>query len=393
MDILSLNNEMVCPTSNVRIVVHVIDTGINIVGPLIGRAEIVRYADTQDTSGLLGGGKRTYDYSDMWPGVGHGTGVSYLAGLGVPNVYVRSYNTFASVANAVQRCLGAVLQYVQEHPEERHIVNMSFSTSYSSEQHSLIQQLVSLNVAVVAAAGNDGSEVLDKYPSYYEEPITVAALKPDGTKALFSTWHNEVDFAELGVDIPALTKDGEIKDMSGTSFAAPTLCNKLAKMWCGNPALTEPELYEAAKKNCLDLGTGGRDPYFGYGWIQNIEVAPPEAVEPPVEPEEPIDPEEPIPPEEPENPKEENAVAKIIVKNLIYDMDVAKLQIALNALGYPCGAADGKAGDKTMAAIATFVTAHSVPIESPEPEPLPETLTLAIEISGKRYGIEIKEVE
>ena len=35
---------------------------------------------------------------------------------------------------------------------------------------------------------------------------------------------------------------------------------------------------------------------------------------------------------------------KVITKNLSYDKDVQALQSALNALGYDCGTADGKAG-------------------------------------------------
>ena len=512
MDILSLNKKMVCPKSDIKLVGHVIDTGVNPVGILAGRVETVRYADVAgDTSRTLGGGK-IYDYSDRYGTTGHGTGVAYLMCHDVPNMRIRSYNN--QVGDTL-KALAAVVEYVKAHPEERHIVNMSFKSGGSDGLHNYIKELVALNVAVVVSAGNDGREAMDIYPSCYEEPMTVAAVHSDGTKANFSVWHNEVDFTEAGVSIPTLTKDGDMVKMSGTSFSSPIVCNKLAKIWCANPALTEAQLYEQAKANCMDLGAGGRDPYFGWGWIASVKAA------------EPIEPPKPISGKltaaklvdyfrKAVNEKwgyvwslngelytqkmaqkfhadkrstsvnrdpatywlqdcarwiggmaadcsggiigairtvhsyidksantffkectewgavdtipetaglcvwrdghigiyegggnvlefrgtEYGAVrtrlaertfthwgrlrdidygeggeeVKVITKNLSFDRDVQALQSALNALGYDCGTADGKAGDKTLAGIKAFVDAHGAA--------LPDTLTL--EISGNR---------
>jgi len=332
MDILQLNKAMVCPTSNVKIVGHVIDTGVNPVGPLAGRVEVVKYADIPgDTSRTLGGGK-AYDYADSYGDVGHGTGVAYLMCHDIPaeTMRIRSYNSFIA-ANPVNLCLAAVLEYVKEHPDERHIVNMSLTVpgeetdSYIRDMHELIKALVALNVAVVVAAGNDSREVLDKYPTCFYEPFTVAALNNDGTKAHFSTWHNEVDFAEIGVGIPRLTNAGAMQNGSGTSFATPIVCNKLAKIWSAAPALTEAQLYEQAKANCQDLGAAGRDPYFGWGWIASVDAQ--AAVAPPVE-----------------NPGETKDDPPVTAQNrLIYlttprmsGADVYALELQLQALGYDC---------------------------------------------------------
>lgn len=85
--------------------------------------------------------------------------------------------------------------------------------------------------------------------------------------------------------------------------------------------------------------------------------------------------------------KEESTVAKIITKNLSFDGDVQTLQTALNALGYPCGTPDGKAGDKTLAGIKAFCEAHSTLGVT-----LPDALTLAVEIGGKKYALDVKAV-
>jgi cell wall-associated NlpC family hydrolase len=269
MDILAANKMLSCPKSDIKIVGHVIDTGVNPVGILANRVETVKYADLQgDTTRTLGGG-RAYDYSDRYGTTGHGTGVAYLMCHDVPNMRIRSYNN--QVGDTL-KALQAVVEYVKAHPEERHIVNMSFKSGGSNELHNLIKQLVSLNVAVVVAAGNDGREAMDIYPSCYPEPITVAAVKNDGSKAQFSVWHGEVDFTDIGVNVLLLSKDGDMVRASGTSFSTPIVCNKLAKIWCGNPSLTEPELYAQAVKNTLDMGADGHDSFYGWGWIQSVKA-------------------------------------------------------------------------------------------------------------------------
>jgi peptidoglycan hydrolase-like protein with peptidoglycan-binding domain len=80
-------------------------------------------------------------------------------------------------------------------------------------------------------------------------------------------------------------------------------------------------------------------------------------------------------------------VAKVITKDLTYNPDVQALQTVLNALGYPCGEPDGKAGDNTLKGIAAFVAAHSEPVTAPT---LPDTLTMAIVVGDKTYKAEFK---
>lgn len=332
MDILKLNEALTCPNSDVKIVAHVIGTGVNEVGPLARRVETIRYADIPgDTSRTLGTG-RVFDYSDRYGANGHETGVAYLICHDIPakNLRVRSYNNQLGVDNSTNRCLAAILTYVQAHPSEKHIVNMSFKCSGPlnsptiAKMHSLIQSLTNLNVAVVCSAGNDGKEALDIFPSNFEEPWCIAAVHADGTKAPFSVWHWQVDFTDLGVSVPILSKDGDMYRGSGTSFSAPIVCNKIAKIWCANPELTEAQLYEVAKASALDLGSGGRDPYFGWGWIASVVN---KIIEVPVEPDKPIDPATRL---------------MYLTTPRMSGSDVYGLELQLEALGYDCKISDGE---------------------------------------------------
>jgi len=273
MDILTLNKSMTCPASDIKIVGHILDSGVNPVGILAKRLEIVRYADTKGDTRALSGGK-AYDYTDEHGLVGHGTGVAYLMCHDIPQMRIRSYKTAIPIVGAINKALSAVLEYVKAHPEEKHMVNMSLSMdgnqtdSYIQEMHGLIRSLVALNVPVVVAAGNDGGKRLDKYPSCFQEVITVSAVYSDGRSCEFTTWHDEVDFAEVGASVPRLTCTGEMKNGSGTSFSSPIVCNKLAKIWCGNPSLTEPELYAAALGTNGDTTQNGGAGYQGVIWIR-----------------------------------------------------------------------------------------------------------------------------
>ena len=90
--------------------------------------------------------------------------------------------------------------------------------------------------------------------------------------------------------------------------------------------------------------------------------------------------------------KEETKVPKVIAKNLTYDADVQALQTVLNTLGYPCGVADGKAGENTMNGITAFCAAHSAPVVVEAPAALPDALTLAVRLGDKTYALEVKAV-
>src|SRR5258707_975021 len=73
---------------------------------------------------------------------------------------------------------------------------------------------------VVAAAGNDGSSVLD-YPAGYPEVVSVAAVDDRGARAWFSNSNADVEIAAPGVDVLSARLGGGYVRESGTSMATP----------------------------------------------------------------------------------------------------------------------------------------------------------------------------
>ncbi len=196
-----------------------------------------------------------------------------------PDAVIRPIDVFEDEETVwrIKQAMRDITAYAIAHPEYMHFVNMSFVwDGYDEDAHTLLKVLLGNNVTVFAAAGNDGKENLRYYPSHYEEPICVAALNEDGTKANFSTWHDEMDFAEWGVDIPCVDKAGKVEPISGTSIATPICLAKavlLAEQYKDRHGAkpTEPQIFQILLDAAQDLGKSGKDLETGYGFV-NIQV-------------------------------------------------------------------------------------------------------------------------
>ncbi|MCL9999248.1 MAG: S8 family serine peptidase, partial [Erythrobacter sp.] len=76
-----------------------------------------------------------------------------------------------------------------------------------------------------------------------------------------------VDFAARGVAVPAIDAKGEVRDATGTSFAAPLVAARLARqLGKADPAAAQKAI-RALEAEARDLGPRGRDPIYGAGLI------------------------------------------------------------------------------------------------------------------------------
>lgn len=347
MDIVTLNKAM--QSGGAKVKIHVIDSGciLPFVTNVPFRGESV---STQTSGSLTPGSKVKIDYSPTRP---HGSMMCSTAHAQAPEAEIFSYNALPDgVREYVCEALAYIFSVAKSDSEHKHIVTMSLSgegdlnSKAATTMHDLIKQLDALGVLVVVAAGNDGGERLNKYPSCFEEPVTVSALNNDGTLANFSTWHNEVDFCDLGKNVPCLDMDGKATVCDGTSPATQVVGGKLAAMWSKNLKLTANQVYEHAKSNIQDLGTTGRDPYFGWGWIKSTSLN--ELVAPINEPKIPE--------------KEENTTARPTLKSIApyaYDENVLYAQTRLIVHGFSV-TADGKFGPLSEAAVIAFQKANNL---------------------------------
>ncbi len=152
------------------------------------------------------------------------------------------------------------------------VINMSLGgPGYGAVLDTAVANAVGRGVVVVAAAGNDGSDVV-QYPAAFYGVIAVAATNPGGVKTDFSSYGNWVDVAAPGWDVlttgsRALTPAGNEPYWycTGTSCSAPIVAGVAALVKNRWPSFTSVQVETRLKALAQDAGPRGIDPYYGAG--------------------------------------------------------------------------------------------------------------------------------
>lgn len=153
-----------------------------------------------------------------------------------------------------------------------------------------IQDALEAGIAVVAAAGNDGSSA-PFYPAAYPGVISVGAVNPDLSLSNYSNYGTTTFVAPVG-DLASEGKAIHLNTLScapsctypessftafsdkyllGTSFAAPQVSAALALVKSRNPQQGVSDLLDNLIVNATDLGSASYDSTFGYGLINTKE--------------------------------------------------------------------------------------------------------------------------
>jgi thermitase len=157
------------------------------------------------------------------------------------------------------------------------IISMSIGGWGDSELiHEAIKYAYDAGVLVIAAAGNDNSNV-KPYPAGYDEVIAVAATDQNDQKASFSNWGDWIELSAPGVDIYSTVPWG-YEPWSGTSMACPHVAGVAALVWSEYPNRTRDWVRSWLRYSADDLGDVGFDSYYGYGRVnarKAVELEPP----------------------------------------------------------------------------------------------------------------------
>ena len=210
------------------------------------------------------------DTSDVY---GHGTRVAGTAsavtnnGIGVASVAGQSKVMPLRVTDTggfgYSTLMAQALIYAADHGAR--VANLSFLglTSFPSIQQAA-QYMKSKNGLVVTGAGNTGS-----LESYLATPtmISVSATDNNDVKTSFSSFGDYVTLAAPGDGIWTTYRDGRYWAASGTSIASPVAGGVIALMMSANPSLPSTQIESLLYSTAVDLGTPGRDIYFGYGRV------------------------------------------------------------------------------------------------------------------------------
>ena len=164
------------------------------------------------------------------------------------------------------------------------IVALNYSVSKDmyevSDYYLELAQLVSAaydeGIFFVTSAGNDNEDTTNTWTRLEkaQKAIMVAAINKDMSKASFSNFGAEVDFAAPGVDIYSSVPGNLIESMQGTSMATPHVTAQIALMYAMQPTSSIQQIEEFMQKSAVDVGSYGKDVYYGIGYVDmNIAYA------------------------------------------------------------------------------------------------------------------------
>lgn len=170
------------------------------------------------------------------------------------------------------------------------VINLSLGgAEVSSSFRRTITDAYNMGVVIVAAAGNEGtstpmypaalSEVIStgaldinkQHPDYSNYGTTLKVVAPGGARTADLNGDGIPDgiISTVGKDDKGLLLQYSYETMIGTSMASPHVAGIVALMKAVNPYLTPKQVNTllASGKITEDLGTRGRDDFFGYGLL------------------------------------------------------------------------------------------------------------------------------
>ena len=152
---------------------------------------------------------------------GHGTDVTGAIAKSTPNnVKFANYKIYNSQGKATSSMALSAFEYIKQLPNKPDIINCSIL--FDSGLFTIISELVDMGVTVVAAAGNDGTEVYYE-PAIFDNVITVAATNYYGKPCSFTNYGSCIDISAPGeyIHTADMSSNSAYTFANGTSFATP----------------------------------------------------------------------------------------------------------------------------------------------------------------------------
>ena len=256
-------------TGSSSITVAVLDTGLRIAHPDLVGAHIVwprnEITNTTDVTDVNGHGSHTA--GTIVAQTNNATGIAGIAsGVNLMPVKVLGDNGSGSWSDILDG-----IDWARTHGAN--VISMSLGGIGTADQFAPFQTTFDAawmaGITVIASAGNSGSSGNGvSYPAALSHVISVAAVDNTPTRASFSTYNAWVDIAAPGVSTTSLTPGDWYAQMSGTSMAAPHVAGVAALVLSAHPTWTPAEVETALEQTATDLGSTGRDDYYGWGLVR-----------------------------------------------------------------------------------------------------------------------------
>ncbi len=204
--------------------------------------------------------------------------------------------TDADIARAIRYAAGLTNTGIPTLVNQVEIINLSLGgPGFNQTVQNEVTAARNRGVTIFAAAGNENSGT-PSFPAAYANVISVAAVDQNSARAPYSNFHASVDLCAPGGDTSVNTNpgtgpgqdqyvDGVLSTLvdegtgdpifvfyQGTSMACPHAAGLAALMKVVEPTLTPAEIELDLTSTATDLGTAGRDNFFGFGLINALSA-------------------------------------------------------------------------------------------------------------------------
>jgi subtilisin family serine protease len=237
--------------------IGVIDSGVDETHPSLRQARIITANMVHEGAG---------------PPTAHGTAVaSLLVGSGViggavPEATLYLADVFGGVATggAAETIIRGLSWLARQNVP---VINVNLVGPNNRLLEAAIDAVSARGILVVAAVGNTGPASPVGFPAAYDNVIAVTSVDQNKSIQVDANRGPEVEFSAYGVDVIVAALSGGYGRATGTSFAAPLVAARFA-IEIGRPAPQRvAQTRRALQYEALDLGVPGRDPVYGYGFL------------------------------------------------------------------------------------------------------------------------------
>jgi len=293
------------------IIVAVLDTGLDYLHPDLNKEAVwvnpKPYKPDEDPNGIandLIGWNFVENNNNPWDDEGHGT---FVAGViaatanngrgitgvnwGVKIMPLKIMNVFGR-----GRAFSVVRAIVYAVDHGARVINLSIeSEGLTKAEQQAVDYAYEQGALVIVAAGNQGSNTMDRAPVSMNHVLPVAATDINDDRAPFSNWGRHIKIAAPGNEILSLrarrtdfmlmfqAKDyaagesfvglgAQLMRASGTSFAAPLVSGVASLIWAKNPDLSNDQVERMLLESADDIGLPGWDHFFGAGRLNALKA-------------------------------------------------------------------------------------------------------------------------
>jgi hypothetical protein len=124
---------------------------------------------------------------------------------------------------------------------------------------------------IIAASGND-YEHLVYYPAAYDTVVAVGAIDQSDQHCSFSNYGPELELSAPGRQILSTILNNQYASWDGTSMATPHVSGVAALTLSTSPSLSNQQVRDILDETADDLGSTGRDEYYGFGRVDAQEA-------------------------------------------------------------------------------------------------------------------------